>query len=144
MSSVTSFTVYHKNPEAREVLGLGFVVGKVEQRTSYQYSGILPSSTPENQIPSVITEEKIVIKYEVLWDNQRHISPSLHLSTDLEWFMLTDDFLAPQADDDSDTDEDNEGQTEDETQKFGEDDIPVTNYIDVSKNEVEKTNTLDN
>lgn len=107
MTAITSFTVYHKNPEAREVLGRGFVVGKVEQVTSFGYQGVLPNS----QTPAFITENRIVIKYEVLWDNQRHVSPSLHVATDLEWEALTEEYLMINAADDEDENEDGEEET---------------------------------
>lgn len=106
--TVKSFTVFHKNPEARKALGRGFVVGKVEQKTSYQYQGTLPNT----EIISVITEEKIAIKYEVLWENNRRVSPSLHLCTDLEWEMLTDEYMLAMEAEDEDEEEEEESEEE--------------------------------
>lgn len=106
MSNVTSFTVFHKNPEARKTLGRGFVVGKLEQRTTYQYQGVLPNG----KTPALLSEEKIVIKYEVLWEEARHVSPSLHVATDLEWEMLTEEYVLAQ--DDEETTDDEEEETE--------------------------------
>lgn len=98
MTGITSFTVLHKNPVAREKLGLGFVVGKIEQVTSYQYQGHLPlEKEGQEPILAVITQNKVILKYEVLWENAREISPSVHLSTDLEWQQLTEEFLIDQA-----------------------------------------------
>jgi len=96
--TVKSFTVFHKDKEARTALGRGFVVGKQPQITKYQYQGFLPNS----KTPALITESKVVLKYEVLWEGAREISPSLHLSTDLEWEMLTDELLAYQMADNED------------------------------------------
>ena len=94
MTAVTSFTVFHKNPEVRESLGRGFVVGTLQEITKYQFQGVLPNT----KTAALITQSKVVLKYQVLWENQRHISPSLHNATDLEWEMLTDEYLAAMAD----------------------------------------------
>ena len=128
MSATTSFTVFHKNPEAKTVLGRGFVVGKVEQKTSYQYQGVLPKSEG-SPIACLVTEEKIVIKYEVLWENQRHVSPSLHLSTELEWELLTEEYLAITSGVDTDDDDEDEGEETEDVMEMKEDDF-ISEVVD--------------
>ena len=108
----SGFTTFHKDEKIRDQLGRGFVVGELAQTTTIQTKG----QVEENgvMVDAIITRESVELYYQVLWENARLVSPSLHKSTDLIWEMLTEDFLSFDADED-DEDEDEE---DDENEEY--------------------------
>jgi len=110
------FTVFHKDTNLSSKLGRGFVVGDLSKKTSIQYqTTIVKDGT---QLNAITTEEQVELFYQVLWENVRTVSPSLHASTDLVWEMLTDDYLAIETESDED-DEDFEEEYEEEDEENG-------------------------
>lgn len=118
------FTVFHKDSNLSAKLGRGFVVGELQQKTTIQTQGTVLKDNVE--VPAIVTEESVKIHYQVLWDNARTVSPSLHSSTELVWEMITEEFLdlASQADDEDDDDFDDE--EDDDTLSLNDDDADVT------------------
>ena len=105
----TTFTVLHKNNEAQEQLGLGTVVGDLIRSTKVQYQDKIVKNG--STIPAMITEERTELMYQVLWENARDVSPSLHKSTDLMWVDVA-------GIDDGEDDEDLEEEVDEETVEF--------------------------
>ena len=111
----TAFTVLHKETEAQEQLGLGTVVGDLIRSTKVQYQDKIVKNGV--QIPAMVTEEKSELMYQVLWENARDVSPSLHKSTDLVWVDVLG-VIEEEEDDDGDGDND---ELTDDTNTFVDD-----------------------
>lgn len=110
------FTVFHKNTDIAQKLGRGFVVGELPQKTTIQTQGTVVKDGQE--VPAIITEEEVKIHYQVLWENARTVSPSLHASTDLVWEMLTEEYVALSLEDDEDEENDEGEEEEEDTTDF--------------------------
>lgn len=125
MSISTPFTVLHKNPEAREALGIGTVVGDVQKKRKEQTKESVVRGN--KSVEALVTEEKITMYYQVLWENARDTSPSLHKSTDLIWneILLSSEEMFEEEEEDESTNSPvvEEEEEDDTTIDFGTEEI---------------------